>query len=55
MKYFNLYNSSDIGYMDEEWVNYDPKKFEVQQSIEVENKKVENEEQTEHEEQTEKV
>jgi hypothetical protein len=21
-----IYNTSDVGYMDEEWINYDPKK-----------------------------
>ncbi len=47
MKHLNLYNSSDIGYMDEEWINYDQKKSEAKEKAEVENKKVENEEQTE--------
>lgn len=25
MKHKYIYNTSDVGYMDEEWVNYDPK------------------------------
>ncbi len=39
-----IYNTSDIGYMDEEWTIYEPKKVE---SIESENKEINNEEQVE--------
>lgn len=50
MKKLYLYNTSDVGYMDEEWMDYDPKKVETIVKLEIvdtENKEIENEKQTE--------
>lgn len=51
MKHHSIYNTSDIGYMDEEWINYDPKKVIESKlnldKLEIENKEVTNEEQIE--------
>ncbi len=50
MKKLYLYNTSDVGYMDEEWMDYDPKKVETIVKLEIvdtQNKEIENEKQTE--------
>jgi hypothetical protein len=50
MKKLYLYNTSDVGYMDEEWMDYDPKKVEAIVKLEIvdtQNKEIENEKQTE--------
>ena len=47
MKNIYLYNTSDVGYMDEEWIDYDPKKTEAKIKVEIEIKETVNEEQVE--------
>jgi hypothetical protein len=44
MKHNYIYNNSDIGYMDEEWVNYDPENKTDKVISEDENTLKENEE-----------
>ncbi len=50
MKKLCLYNTSDVGYMDEEWIDFNPKKVETiikLEIVETENKENENEKQIE--------